>query len=488
MKLLGGRGRIAAVVALAAGMVLTTATLIATAGPAGATKLPTQVFTYTGHPESYTVPADIDSINVVASGGNGGHGHSAVGGHGIAVTGYSIAVTPGTQLRVVVGGNGGSGEGGGKHPNSGHGGYNGGGDGSKGGGGGGGFSYVQAADGAHLVIAAGGGGGSGGGVGGPQNPPGTLNGQNGSQSAGTPEGGHGGDVNGGGAGGHNASPLVGDGKGGGRYGGGDGGAGFLPNIAGGGGGGGGGYFGGGGGAGSEGGSGGGGGAGSSFITPHVLIIVTPHTGAPEVSITPDHVIQPAKALAFDVAKTMTAGAPSNLTITAKDAAGTTATGYRGTIHVKGSRDGTLPHDYTFTAADRGTHTFRDGVRFDKAGDLSLTAADTATASISGTQGGIHVGPGPLAKLTIEPKALTVDVPTPVTVEGVDQFGNARGDVSSQAHVTIMPENGCTNPASGPHICLAHFLDAGSTPYHFIAAVIGSLHATQKVKVVPKAGS
>ena len=321
MKLLGRRSRTAAVVALVTGLVLTIGAQIGMAGPAGATKLPTQVFTYTGHPESYTVPTDVDSITVVANGGNGGHGANAVGGRGIAVTAYSIAVTPGTQLRVVVGGDGGTGAGGGKHPNSGHGGFNGGGDGSKGGGGGGGFSYVQAPDGAHLVIAAGGGGGAGGGVGGPQNPPGTLNGQNGSQSAGTPEGGHGGDVNGGGAGGHNASPLVGDGKGGGRYGGGDGGAGFLPNIGGGGGGGGGGAFGGGGGAGSEGGSGGGGGAGSSFITPHVLIIVTPHAGAPEVSITPDHVIQPAKALTLGVAKAMTAGGSYDLTVTAKDAAG-----------------------------------------------------------------------------------------------------------------------------------------------------------------------
>jgi hypothetical protein len=262
----------------------------------------------------------------------------------------------------------------------------------------------------------------------------------------------------------------------------------LPNIAGGGGGGGGGYYGGGGGAGSEGGSGGGGGAGSSFITPQVLIVVTPHPGAPEVSITPDHVIQPAKDLALDVTKTMTAGGSYDLTVTAKDAAGTTASGYRGTIHIRGSREGTLPHDYTFTAADRGTHTFHAGVRFDKAGDLSLTAADTAASSIAGTEGGIHVGPGALAKLAIEPKVLTVDTSTTVTVEGLDQFGNVRGDVSSQAHVSIMPENGCTNPASGPHVCIAHFLDAGPTPYHFISAVIGSLVVTQHVKVVPKSHS
>jgi len=484
MGAFGGRTRTVAAVALVAGMVLTTAAQIGMASPAGATKARTQVFKYTGHPESYTVPADVDAVTVVASGGNGGHGHSAVGGRGIEVTAHSIAVNPGTELRVVVGGDGGTGAGGGKHPNSGHGGYNGGGDGSKGGGGGGGFSYVQAADGAHLVIAAGGGGGAGGGVGGPQNPPGTLDGQNGSQSAGTPEGGHGGTVNGGGAGGHNSSPFVGDGKGGGRYGGGNGGAGLLPNIGGGGGGGGGGYYGGGGGAGSEGGSGGGGGAGSSFIVPNVLIIVTPHQGAAEVSITPDHLVQPAKTLTLDAPKTMMAGISYDATVTAKDASGNTAIGYRGTVHFTSGRAGILPHDYTFTTADRGSHTFHGGFRFEKEGDLSLTATDTAHPSITGTETGIHIAPASLVRLVLMPVTLTVDTATVVTVEGFDQFGNG-WDVSGQAMVHILPENGCTNPVSGPHVCIAHFVDDKATPYHFYSAEVRSVHGTQHVRVVSK---
>ncbi len=487
MELLRGRVRAATVVTLVAAM-LVAALVIGPAGAAGAKSAAavhsTQVFTYTGHPEAYTVPNDVDSVTVLASGGNGGHGYRAAGGRGIEVTAHSVSVTPGTQLRVVVGGNGGTGEGGGKHPNSGHGGYNGGGDGSKGGGGGGGFSYVQAADGAHLVIAAGGGGGTGGGVGGPQNPPGTLDGQNGSESLGTPEGGHGGTLTAGGAGGHNSSPLVGDGKGGGRYGGGNGGAGLLPNLAGGGGGGGGGYFGGGGGAGSEGTSGGGGGAGSSFITPHVLIVVTPHPGAPEVSITPDHIIQPAKTLTVDAPKTMTAGTSYDVTVTAKDAAGTTAIGYRGTVKLHGSKAGVVPNDYTFTAADRGSHTFHRGFRFEKEGDLSLTATDTAQATITGSATGIHIGHASLVRVVILPVALTVDTATTVTVDGYDQFDNG-WDVSSQTNVRILPENGCTNPASGPHVCIAHFLDDKPTPYHFYSFVVGSVHGAQHVRIVPK---
>jgi hypothetical protein len=206
-----------------------------------------------------------------------------------------------------------------------------------------------------------------------------------------------------------------------------------------------------------------------------------------VSITPDHVIQPAKTLGVDVPKTLTAGSSNDVKVTAKDAAGTPATGYRGSVKFKGSKEGTVPHDYTFTAADRGSHTFHGGLRYDKEGEVSLTATDTAHPSITGTQVGIHVVPGALKKLTMKPTTLTVDTPTTVTVEGFDQFGNAR-DVSSQADLRILPENGCTNPASGPHVCIAHFLDAGPTPYHFIAAVVGPLHSTQHFKVVPKSRS
>lgn len=288
-RLRPGRPRPWAVfLALTAGASLTTATVAVPAGPATADQpltATTITFKFAGHPESFTVPAGVDAVDMVASGGHGGKG-GGVGGPGIEITAQHAAVKPGQQLRVVVGGNGGSPETVHKTATGGAGGYNGGADGARGGGGGGGFSYVQAPDGNHLVIAAGGGGG-GQGVGGPQNPPGTLDGQNGSGSGslGTPRGGGGGTLTAGGAGGHNASPLVGDGKGGGRYSGGEGGVGLIPKLAGGGGGGGGGYFGGGGGAGSEIASGGGGGAGSSYVAPNVQVIVTPHQGPAEVKIT-----------------------------------------------------------------------------------------------------------------------------------------------------------------------------------------------------------
>ena len=56
----------------------------------------------------------------------------------------------------------------------------------------------------------------------------------------------------------------------------------------------------------------------------------------------------------------TAGSAFNVTVTARDQYGNTATGYRGTVHFTTTDRGagvTLPADYTFTAADSGMHTF-----------------------------------------------------------------------------------------------------------------------------------
>jgi hypothetical protein len=86
---------------------------------------------------------------------------------------------------------------------------------------------------------------------------------------------------------------------------------------------------------------------------------------------------------------ITAGNSVTFTVRATDANGNTATGYAGTIHFSSS-DGQaiLPADYTFTASDKGVHTFT--VTFKTAGTQSLTAADRSSSSITGTQSGITV--------------------------------------------------------------------------------------------------
>jgi hypothetical protein len=81
--------------------------------------------------------------------------------------------------------------------------------------------------------------------------------------------------------------------------------------------------------------------------------------------------------------TPTAGAKFRLTVTARDAFGNTATGYRGTVTLSDSvGNASLPGNYTFTAADMGVHTFN--VTLNTVGPQTLTAQDTAHSTIVGS--------------------------------------------------------------------------------------------------------
>lgn len=89
----------------------------------------------------------------------------------------------------------------------------------------------------------------------------------------------------------------------------------------------------------------------------------------------------------------TAGTPGSVTVTATDADGATLTGYRGTIRFASSDpQALLPADYTFGAADAGTHTFQFMVTLLSPGTHSVTATDVADAAMIGSQTDIAVTP------------------------------------------------------------------------------------------------
>ena len=70
-------------------------------------------------------------------------------------------------------------------------------------------------------------------------------------------------------------------------------------------------------------------------------------------------------------------APFSVTVTALDASGNVATGYRGKVAFRSSdASAVLPKSYTFTAADQGVHTFT-GLRLKKKGIRTLTVTDAA---------------------------------------------------------------------------------------------------------------
>ena len=81
---------------------------------------------------------------------------------------------------------------------------------------------------------------------------------------------------------------------------------------------------------------------------------------------------------------VSAGTPFSLTVTVEDAYGNVVTSYTGTVHF-GSTDNkaTLPANYTFTATDKGVHTFT-GLVLRKKGKQTVTLADTLNSSLTGS--------------------------------------------------------------------------------------------------------
>ncbi len=121
-----------------------------------------------------------------------------------------------------------------------------------------------------------------------------------------------------------------------------------------------------------------------------------------------------------------AGVAHSVTVTAKDAYGNTAPGYRGTIHFSSSDPAaTLPANYIFAAGDAGVHKFSLGVTLKTAGTRSVTATDIVTVSITGVQSGIVVTPAAAKTLVVSglPSPYVAGVAHSVTVTAKDAYGN-----------------------------------------------------------------
>src|SRR5262249_29788442 len=129
---------------------------------------------------------------------------------------------------------------------------------------------------------------------------------------------------------------------------------------------------------------------------------------------------------------VTAGISGAFTVTAKDAFGNVATGYTGTVHVTSS-DGqaTLPANSTLS---NGTANF--GATLKTAGTQSITAMDTISSGITGSQTGITVNAAAVAHLAVTaPSSSTSGVAFTVTVTAQDQFNNTVKTYGGTIHFT-----------------------------------------------------
>jgi hypothetical protein len=132
----------------------------------------------------------------------------------------------------------------------------------------------------------------------------------------------------------------------------------------------------------------------------------------------------------------TAGVPGGVLVTALDPYGNVATGYRGTVHLTSS-DGqaVLEADHTFTPGDNGVYSFAATLK--TVGTQSITATDTATSTITGTQSGIVVNPAAASTfaVTASPTTITAGDFVTITVTAYDPYGNVATGYSGMVHFT-----------------------------------------------------
>jgi hypothetical protein len=127
--------------------------------------------------------------------------------------------------------------------------------------------------------------------------------------------------------------------------------------------------------------------------------------------------------------------PATITVSAVDPFGNVAPTYQGTVHFKSS-DGQaiLPMDYTFVAGDKGVHKFINGVTLQSVGSETVTATDTVTAAISGSEA-VQVIPAADHFNVSGPATATAGFAFTVTVTALDASGNTATKYLGTIHFT-----------------------------------------------------
>ncbi len=185
----------------------------------------------------------------------------------------------------------------------------------------------------------------------------------------------------------------------------------------------------------------------------------------------------------------TAGTSHSFSVTATDAYGNVVTGYRGTVHFTSSDiQAVLPSNYTFTASDNGVHTFSATLK--TAGSQSLTATDTVTSSITGSQSAISVTAAAATHFVITaPASVSVGVAFSVTVTALDAYGNIATGYLGTIHFTssdskaILPSNYTFVAGdAGVHTFTVTFKKTGTQTLTATDTQIGSIKGSASVKV------
>jgi len=170
-----------------------------------------------------------------------------------------------------------------------------------------------------------------------------------------------------------------------------------------------------------------------YLTPGAQSVTATSVASPSLTATAGSTVGVvATKLKVTAPATATAGVPVSFTVAAVDAYGNTATGYSGTVGFTSSDTGaTVPANVTLTG---GAGTFT--ATLTKSGNQTITAKDTATASILGQSGAIAVTSGTAVSLAITaPASITKGVAFSVTVTAKDAYGNVTTANTDTIHLT-----------------------------------------------------
>ena len=149
-------------------------------------------------------------------------------------------------------------------------------------------------------------------------------------------------------------------------------------------------------------------------------------------------VSPAAASTFTVAwfpSPVTAGVAGSFTVTARDPYGNQAVSYTGTVHFTSSdAKAVLPGNYTFAAADARLRLFSAALK--TAGTQSITAGDTTTSGLAGSEGGITVNPAAASQFIITgPSSVSAGIRFSLTITVEDAYGNVVTGYTGTVHFT-----------------------------------------------------
>jgi hypothetical protein len=145
----------------------------------------------------------------------------------------------------------------------------------------------------------------------------------------------------------------------------------------------------------------------------------------------------------------TAGTAGSIRVTATDTYGNRVSSYVGTVHFTSSDiQAGLPANYKFLVADAGTHVFSANVILKTVGTQSVTATDTVTATLKGSQSGIVVTPAALSKFVVSglTSPRTHGVAGSLRVTATDAYGNRIVGYLGTIHFTST-DSAATLPAN-----------------------------------------